>query len=105
MIDERITVYWPSGETVTLFGRFTMHGPLGDEREAPYGVAIEALETEMISGQALSPGSVAMVDPRCLVVGEESGVIYSPRDNYKRFPREMREWMQKNKDWPSRLGY
>src|SRR5262245_41386160 len=101
MRDEKLTAYYPSGRKLEVFGRFAKHGRLTHDPNGPYGVAIDVLESKIINGQAMSPGSVALIDPRCVVVGEKSGLLYNPRDHWNEFQPEMREWMEENPKWPN----
>lgn len=105
MPNEELTVYYPSGKALRLFGRFVKHGKLKREQDARYGVAIESLESVVVEGEdVVSPGSILLLDPRGVVWGQESGVIYTPRPHMHEFPSETREWMVSNPDWPSRLN-
>jgi len=58
----------------------------------------------VIGDTAISPGNVALVDPRCVIVGEKSGLVYEPREHCHEFQADMREWMEANADWPGRLN-
>ncbi|MFN0018503.1 MAG: hypothetical protein ACKVP0_09605 [Pirellulaceae bacterium] len=105
MTSEELTVYYPSGKSLRVFGRFVKHGKLKCEANARYGVAIESLESVVVEENGVvSPGSILLLDPRGVVRGEESGVIYTPRPYMQDFPGETREWMENNPDWPSRLN-
>lgn len=105
MPNEELTVYYPSGKSLRLFGRFVKHGKLKREQDARYGVAIESLESVVVDDNGVvSPGSILLLDPRGVVRGKESGEIYTPRPYMHDFPREMRDWMEGNPDWPARLN-
>jgi hypothetical protein len=104
MSAEELTVHYPSGKSLRVFGRFVKHGKLNCEQNARYGVAIESLESLIVENEdVVSPGSILLLDARGVVRGRESGVIYTPRPHMHEFPRETREWMESNPDWPSRL--
>ncbi|MBC7852555.1 MAG: hypothetical protein IAF94_03880 [Pirellulaceae bacterium] len=104
MPSEELTVYYPSGKSLSLFGRFVKHGKLKREQDARYGVAIESLESVVVeNNDVVSPGSILLLDPRGVVRGKESGEIYTPRPHMHDFPGEMRDWMESNPDWPARL--
>lgn len=103
MIDEQITAHYPSGHKVKIFGRFFYKGKLQNAPGLPYRVAIQALESETNFGQQISPGSIAVLDPRCVVVGDQSGVLYNPRRHCDEFEPAMQKWMADNPDWPERL--
>lgn len=104
MTSEELTVYYPSGKSLRVFGRFIKHGKLKPEQNARYGVAIESLETVMIEGNdVVSSGAILLLDPRGVVHGAASGEIYTPRPYMHDFPSETRAWMESNPDWPSRL--
>ena len=79
------------------------HGKLRREENARYGVAVENLESVTLGDALVSPGSISLLDPRCVIVGEESGVLYTPRPYMQDFPAEMRAWMEVHTDWPARL--
>jgi hypothetical protein len=105
MPSEELTVYYPSGKSLRLFGRFVKHGKLKREQNARYGVAIESLESVVVEGHdVVSPGSILLLDPRGVVRGRESGELYTPRPYMQDFPGEMRDWMESNPDWPARLS-
>jgi hypothetical protein len=105
MPNEELIVYYPSGKSLRVFGRFVKHGKLKREENARYGVAIESLESVVIEGNdVVSPGTILLLDARGVVRGEESGEIYTPRPHMHEFPSEAREWMESNPDWPSRLN-
>lgn len=105
MPSEELTVYYPSGKSLRVFGRFVKHGKLRREQNARYGVAIESLESVVIEGSdVVSPGSILLLDPRGVVRGRESGELYTPRPYMQDFPGEMRHWMENNPDWPARLN-
>ena len=105
MPSEELTVYYPSGKSLRLFGRFVKHGKLKREQNARYGVAIESLESVVVEGHdVVSPGSILFLDPRGVVRGRESGELYTPRPYMQDFPGEMRDWMESNPDWPARLS-
>lgn len=104
MSGEELTVYYPSGKSLRVFGRFVKHGKLKREQNARYGVAIESLESVIVEQDGVvSPGSILLLDPRGVVRGQDSGVIYTPRPHMHDFPSETREWMECNPDWPARL--
>jgi|GEM_PF-4318882 hypothetical protein len=104
MSGEELTVYYPSGKSLRVFGRFVKHGKLKREQNARYGVAIESLESVVVEGDdVVSPGSILLLDPRGVVRGQESGEIYTPRPHMQDFPSETREWLESNPDWPARL--
>jgi hypothetical protein len=104
MPGEELTVYYPSGKSLRVFGRFVKHGKLKCEQNARYGVAIESLESVVVEGDdVVSPGSILLLDPRGVVRGQESGEIYTPRPHMRDFPSETREWLESNPDWPARL--
>lgn len=102
-VDQSLTIYYPSGVVVCVFGRFLKHGTMTEKPDSPYAVAIELLETTVLNKQVISAGSIALVDPRCVVDGSETGELYSPRKYCRRFPGVMKRWMDANKDWPRRL--
>lgn len=105
MPNEELTVYYPSGKALRLFGRFVKHGKLKREQDARYGVAIESLESVVVEGaDVVSPGSILLLDARGVVCGQQSGVIYTPRPHMQEFPSDTREWMECNPDWPARLN-
>jgi len=104
MSREELTIYYPSGKSLRLFGRFIKHGKLKPEQNARYGVAIECLESVVVEDGVVSPGSVLLLDPRGVVRGQESGEIYTPRPYMQDFPVEIRDWMENNPDWPARLN-
>ena len=103
MTDERLTIYYPSGQIVRIFGRFELYGQIDGLVDPPYCVAITVLESTVIGDTVISPGQIGVVDPRCVIVGEKSDLVYSPREHCHEFPAEMREWMKMNADWPGRL--
>jgi hypothetical protein len=104
MPSEELTVYYPSGKSLRVFGRFVKHGKLKREQNARYGVAIESLESVVVEGDGVvSPNSILLLDPRGVVRGRESGELYTPRPYMQDFPSEIRHWMECNPDWPSRL--
>ena len=68
-------------------------------------MAIENLESVVdFCEEVISPNSIMLLDPRGVIVGAESGVIYTPRPFAQDFPSEMRDWLEQNPDWPSRLN-
>ncbi|MCE9525129.1 MAG: hypothetical protein K8R36_03635 [Planctomycetales bacterium] len=103
MRSEELLIYYPSGNIFQVFGRFVKHGKLRREENSRYGVAVENLESVVIGDARVSPGSISLLDPRCVIVGKESGVLYTPRPHMGEFPAEMRQWMHVNPDWPARL--
>lgn len=104
MPSEELTVYYPSGKSLRVFGRFVKHGKLKREQNARYGVAIESLESVVVDeNDVVSPGSILLLDPRGVVRGRESGEIYTPRPHMQDFPSDTREWLESNPDWPARL--
>ena len=104
MSGEELTIYYPSGRSLRFFGRFVKHGKLRKHENSRYAVAIESLESVVLDDEVISPGSIAIVDPRGVIVGKESGVIYTPRPYMQDFPNDLREWMKTNADWPIRLN-
>ena len=104
MSPEELTIYYPSGKSARLFGRFIKHGKIKPEPNARYGVAIESLESVFINDELVAPGSILLFDPRGVVWGQKSGVIYTPRPYMQDFPFEIRDWMEDNPDWPARLN-
>jgi hypothetical protein len=104
MTGEELTVYYPSGKSLKVFGRFVKHGKIKREENARYGVAIESLESMVVEkDNVVSAGTILLLDPRGVVRGQDSGEIYTPRPHMHDFPQETRDWMESNPDWPSRL--
>lgn len=101
-MNERMIVFYPSGANLEIFGRFETHGPLSEEKGSPYGVAVTVLESVVLGGVQVSPGGVAVLDPRCVIIGESSGVIYTPRPFWHQFPPGLKSWMRDHPNWPPR---
>lgn len=97
---QRISVLYPSGNLLKIFGRFLGHGKACNSPDSPYIVAIEILEAITVAGAMLHVGGAITVDPRCVISGEKTGLIYWPRSHCHEFPMELREWMAGNPDWP-----
>jgi hypothetical protein len=66
-------------------------------------VAVENLESVTIDETVVTPDSISLLAPQCVIVGEESGVLYTPRPHVRDFPAEMQQWMESRSDWPARL--
>jgi len=99
---EQIRINYPSGQTVNVFGKFWLHGPLKDSPNSPYGVTIVIMKSTIINEQEIFAGSVAFIDPRSLIIGNESGLLYNPRTYFEQFDSDMKKWMQDNPDWPNK---
>lgn len=99
-VDEIITVFYPSGNQIMAFARFRGHGTADKKKDSPYGTMLELLESTLVNKQLLSAGSIVVLDPRCVVKGEKSGLIYNGRDHFAKFQKDMRKWMTDHPEWP-----
>lgn len=99
-VDEVLTVYYPSGNEIKVFARFSGHGAMNKKKDSPYGVFAELLESTFVNKQIMGAGSILGLDPRCVVKGEKSGLLYNGRDHHKKFEKDMRKWMVDHPEWP-----
>lgn len=100
MADENIAVHYCCGVQFEVFGRFQGLVKTGRGRSRTLSVAVEILESKVTHAGVLSPGQVALIDPRCVLLGERSGVLYEPRRFVRKMPPKLREWMRENESWP-----
>jgi hypothetical protein len=94
---EEIMVYYQSGITIHTFGRLLAHG----RDRACYMLPLEVLQSTKVGDTIASPGTVLLLDPRAVVCGLTTGVLYNPRDHWRDFPPPFYAWMKENPDWPN----
>ncbi|WP_430454576.1 hypothetical protein [Rhodopirellula europaea] len=99
MNDDTYNVYYPSGNHLEAFARF--HGMKNTGQG--WIVTLELLENKVFNGQAMSAGSMMVIDPRCVVVDSSGKIAYTPRPNISRIDSNFQQWLNENRDWPDRL--